>query len=399
MVTSYHYRAATQDGRVVEGVVQAQSQPTALDELRRQRLYPIDVAPLSANRTTRQARSLNKSAALALFARTIATMLGAGVPLERALAFAAQQARHPELARAARAVHHELQGGASFSEAVSRERGVFPPLFVAMVAAGEESGALDDAMLRLADHLEELSELRGQIRSALLYPALMGVVSGAGITILLLFVVPRFADLLGAEGVALPLSTQILVTLSRIVVGGWWLIALAAVATVLIARRWLSQPANRKQWHAWRLRWPLVGELELKYATARFSRALGMLLGSGRPVLASLSAARGTVTNLALGESLENATEAVAHGQRLNTALAGSLPPLATELLAVGEESGRLDELCLRIADSYDTEVKRTLRAAVGIIEPVLIVVFGLIVGFIALALLQAIYGLSPASL
>ena len=399
MTTAYQYRASTAEGRVVEGVVQATLQPTALEELRRQRLYPIDVAPVSAVNSSKQARSLNRSAALALFARTVSTMLGAGVPLERALAFAAQQARHPELAKAARAAHHDLQGGAAFSEAVSRQRSVFPPLFVAMVAAGEESGALDDAMSRLADHLEELSELRGQIRSALLYPALMGIVSGAGITILLLFVVPRFADLLGDEGVALPVSTQILVALSRIVVDGWWLIGLVLVSAVLIVRRWLHWPDNRRQFHRWRLRWPVAGDLELKYATARFTRALGMLLASGRPVLDSMRAARITVSNLALGESLENATDAVAHGQRLNSALAGSLPPLATELVAVGEESGRLDELCLRIADSYDSEVKRTLRAAVGIIEPVLIVVFGLIVGFIALALLQAIYGLSPASL
>ncbi|MEX2283661.1 MAG: type II secretion system F family protein, partial [Gemmatimonadota bacterium] len=226
-----------------------------------------------------------------------------------------------------------------------------------------------------------------------------GVVSGAGIIVLLLFVVPRFAEMLGDEGASLPLSTQLLVALSRLVVGGWWLILLIAATVALAGRRWLTRPENRMRWHAWRLGWPLVGDLELKYATARFTRALGMLLGSGRPMLASLRAARATVTNVSLGGSLDRAAEAVSHGKRVSAALAGSLPPLATELIAVGEESGRLDELCLRAADSYDSEVKRTLRAVVGIIEPVLILLFGLMVGFIALAMLQAIYGLNPASL
>ncbi|MEX2282466.1 MAG: type II secretion system F family protein, partial [Gemmatimonadota bacterium] len=176
MTTTFHYRASTADGQVVEGVVQAASEPTAIDELRRQRLYPIDVAPVSATRSAVRGRSLNKPTALALFARTVATLLGAGVPLERAIAFAAQQARHPDVANAARAVQSDLQGGAALSEAVARHRHVFSPLFVAMVAAGEEGGTPDESMSRLADHLEELVELRGQIRTALLYPALMGVV-------------------------------------------------------------------------------------------------------------------------------------------------------------------------------------------------------------------------------
>jgi type II secretory pathway component PulF len=326
-------------------------------------------------------------------------MLNAGVPLDRALAFAGWQARHHDLARAALQVCADVQGGAALAEALSRQPAVFSSLFVAMVAAGEESGNLDEAMERVAVHLDEMGELRAQIRASLVYPALMAITSGLGVVVLLLFVVPRFVSLIDETGGSLPLSTRLLIGGSHLLVGGWWALLLAAGALGLAARSWLGRPDNRKRWHAWRLTMPLAGELEFRYATARFTRVLGMLLQSGRPVLAALRTARAAIANLALGDALDRAVEAVNQGSRVHVALAGTLPPLATELLAVGEESGRLDELCLRIAESYDVEVRRTLRTLVAVIEPALILLFGIVVGFIALAMLQAIYGLNTTVL
>jgi type II secretory pathway component PulF len=326
-------------------------------------------------------------------------MVGAGATLDRAVAFAVDQARHPEVASAARVVHAELRGGAALSEAMARQPRVFGPLYVAMVAAGEESGALSEALARLAAHMDEAVELRAQIRAALLYPALMGIVAGAGVTVLLLFVVPRFAAIVEGTGGVLPLSTRLLVGASTFLVNGWWLLLLAGVATILYVRSWLSRPENLRRWHAWRLKRPLLGEIELKVATAAFARALGMLLQSGRPALPSLRAAIPSVANLQLRASLEDAAEAVSHGKRVHVALAGTLPEMAAELLAVGEESGRLDEMCVRIAEAYDAEVKRTVRGLVAIIEPMLILFFGMIVAFVALAMLQAIYGINVSAL
>jgi general secretion pathway protein F len=393
MTIGYSYRAATAEGEVVEGVVQAASRSTALEELRRQRLYPIDVAPVAEAKSRVRTGGLPQPQALAVFGRTVATMLSAGVTLERALAFASEHARNDGVARAGRQLLHDLQGGASLAEAMARQSEVFTPLFIAMVTAGEESGALDEAMTRLADHLDELVELRSQIRSALIYPLLMSIASGAGTALLLLFVVPRFGAMLQEQGATLPWSTRLLVGLSLVLVHGWWLILLVAVIGALALRSWLADDKNRVRLHAWRLRWPLAGELESKYQTARFARSLGMLLRSGRPVLSSLRAARVAVSNLALAQRLDSAADAVSHGKRVHTALAGTLPPLATELIAVGEESGRLDELCLRVAESYDLEVRRSLRNLVAVIEPAMILLFGLLVGFVALAMLQAIYG------
>jgi type II secretory pathway component PulF len=326
-------------------------------------------------------------------------MLSAGVTLDRALAFGAGQARHPGLAAAAREVVGDVRAGKTLAASVARHPAVFGALFVAAVSAGEESGTLDEAMLRLADHLDEALELRSQLRSALLYPLVMAVVSGLGVAVLLLFVVPRFAGMIAEEGGALPLSTRVLVGVSGILVGGWWVLLLGALALLAAARLWLDAPGGRRRWHAWRLGLPLVGELERKHATALFTRAFALLLQSGRPVLSALEAARGAVANLELSAGFDRALEAVRRGEPVHAALEGTLPPMAAELIAVGEESGRLGELGLRVAETYEREVRRALRTLVGVVEPAMILVFAAVVGFVALAMLQAIYGVSAGAL
>lgn len=326
-------------------------------------------------------------------------MVGAGVPLDRAVAFGAGQASHPLVGGAASQLRERLREGAKLAEAMSDHPGVFGPLYVAMVSAGEESGALDRALDRLADHVEESADLRSQIRAALIYPALMGLVTGVGVVVLLLFVVPRFAAMLGSEGVRLPLSTQALVGVSGALSAGWPFLLLGGLAAALAARAWFSRPDHLRRWHAWRLTWPLIGELEIAYATSAFARALQMLLGSGRPTLPALRAARGAVSNLELSAALGLACDAVSQGSRVHTALAGTLPDLACELIAAGEESGSLEALSGRVADAYETRARRTLRSLVAVVEPVLILVFGVIVGFVALAMLHAVYAIDVGSL
>ena len=393
----YRYRAADADGRLVEGVVQAASRGVALEELRRQRLVPVDLAPLGSDLGGRAPKQ-RRAQALAAWARTTATLLDAGMPLDRALGFATTHAAHPVVATASAEVRSDVQNGATFADALRKRATVFGALVPAMAAAGEESGALDQAMARLADHLDEANELRAQVRSALTYPAIMAGASAAGITVLLAFVVPRFAAMLQETGGTLPLSTRILVGMSRVVSGWWWLWLLLASGALVGARTWLGDPSNRRRFHAARLRWPVVGAIEISFATARFARALGMLLSSGMSVLGALRIARGTVSNLALSAALDQATEDVSHGVRIATALSPVLPPLGTQLLAVGEETGRLPELARQVAEAYDRDLARSLRSAVALIEPALIVFFAVLVGFVALAMLQAIYSVNAGT-
>jgi type II secretory pathway component PulF len=399
---TYRYRAATADGRVSEGLLDAPSREGALAELRRRQLVPVDLAETDAAPDAAAAArraTLRRPAATAVAVRTLATLLGAGVPLDRALGFAGEQAGHPDVAAALAAVRRDVRGGATLGDAMRGHPAVFGSLHVAMLAAGEAGGALAGAAARLADHLDEAAELRAQLRSALLYPAVMAVVAGAGVTTLLLFVVPRFVAMLDVAGGALPLSTRVLVATSGLVAGLWWLWAALAVGVVLGARAWLARPENRFRWHRRRLALPVAGRIERAVATARFARTLGLLLDGGTRLLPALRIAGSTSPNLAFADDVARAAAEVGQGRRLADALARVLPPLALQLLAAGEESGRLAPLALKAADAFDAEVRRTLRSAVGLVEPLLIVVFGAVVGFVALAMLQAIYSINVSGL
>jgi type II secretory pathway component PulF len=394
MTTRFRYRAATPTGDLVEGVLQAASRPLALSELGRQRLYPVAVDEIAAARVERGAR-LGRRAAVALWTRSMATLLGAGVPLDRALAFSGAHAGHRGLSEVVREVRRSVQDGAGLADSLARHPRYFDALFDAAIAAGESSGALDAVLERLADHVEESRELRSQVQSALLYPVLMAIVASVGVIILLGFVIPRFATILADVGGKLPFSTRLLMTASQVVTKGWWAwLALGVTATYGI-RAALARPDLRRRWHAARLQLPWLGDLERKYLTAGFTRTLGLLLRSGIPVVPALGIARASATNLVFREGIDQAVAAVTEGGALASALSGVLPPLAVQMIAVGEETSQLEALSLRVADAYDNEVRRALRAMVSLIEPTLILVFGAMVGFVALAMLQAIYGIN----
>lgn len=398
MIGRYRYRAATAEGQVVEGVLQAPSRQMVLETLHRQRLYPVTVEEEEAGRVEGRRSRLGSRAALTLWVRNTATLLGAGLPLDRAIGFTAEHLGNDTVRNAVRRVRREVQGGASLADALAAQPAVFDPMFAAMASAGEATGQLDAVFERLAEHLEEGAELRSQVRSALVYPALMAAVAGIGALVLLGFVVPRFTAILEEVGGTLPLSTRLLVGTSGLLAAWWWIWLPFLVAGTFVLVTALRRPDVQRTWHRKRLRWPWIGELELKYATARFTRTLGLLLRSGLPILPALKIARSTVPNLVLRDGIERAAGAVGEGGALAPSLAETLPPLALQMLAVGEESGRLDELCLRVADTYDGEVRRALRTLVALIEPAMIIVFGGLVGFVALAMLQAIYSINTTA-
>lgn len=399
MIGRYRYRAATAEGQVVEGILQAPSRQTVLETLHRQRLYPVAVEEVEAGRAEGRRSRLGTRAALATWSRNMATLVGTGLPLDRALGFTAEHLGNDVVRDALRRVRREVQGGADLAHALAAHPAVFSPVFPAMVSAGEATGQLDAAFERLAEHLEERAELASQVRSALIYPALMAAVAGIGVLVLLGFVVPRFTAMLEETGGTLPASTRMLVGLSGWLTGWWWIWLPALVAGGFAVATALRRPEVRKRWHRARLGWPWVGDLEVRYATAQFARTLGLLVRSGLPILPALRIARTTVPNLVLREGIERAAAAVGEGAPLAPSLAETLPPLAVQMLAVGEESGRLDDLSLRVADAYDGEVRRALRTMVALIEPAMILVFGGLVGFVALAMLQAIYSINTSAL
>ncbi len=395
----FRYRAATIDGRLVDGFLAAGSEGAALASLEERALIPIDLAPASEELVRRRRGRTAQRTALGIWARTLATMLGAGVPLDRALAFVTAHATHIRVTQASQRLRDAVQRGESLGAAMRQSPAVFSPVVVAMAAAGEEAGALDAAFGRVASYLEEQDALRERLRSALSYPALLAVVASLAVLVLMLFVVPRFAVMLQELGGTLPLSTQILLGVSHVAQRWWWLAALALLSAIALARTRLADRARRERWHALRLRLPIAGTIEEELETARFLRTAATLLDSGASVLAALQGARSAVLNLAFGRRMDQAIEDVRRGRTIATAMAGILPPIALELVAAGEESGSLAELALQAGVRADDAAQRTLRRMVGFVEPALILLFGLLVGFVALAMLQAIYSVNAATI
>lgn len=395
MTVRFRYRAATTTGQVVEGAMQAPSRQIVFAQLQRQHLYPVAIDEVPGGESRQGDRRLGRRAAVALWTRSTATLLGAGVPLDRALAFTAGHVGHAGLTEAILDTRRAVQGGAGLADALSQHGRYFDSLFVATVAAGESGGALEAVFQRLSEHLEESAELRSQVQSALLYPALMAVVATVGVAVLLGFVIPRFATILADTGGTLPLATRTLMLASAIVTHGWWAWLLLGVTAALVAPAVLAQPRTRRRWHVAQLALPWIGDFERKYLTARFTRTLGLLLHSGIPALPALRIARAAAANTVFQDGVDHAAAAVAEGSALAPTLAGTLPPLALQMLAVGEETGQLEQMCLRVADAYDREVRRTLRTMIALIEPAMILIFGGLVGLVALAMLQAIYGIN----
>lgn len=268
-----------------------------------------------------------------------------------------------------------------------------------MAGAGEDAGALDASFARIAGYLEEQDALHQRLRTALSYPALLAVIASAAVLVLMLFVVPRFAAMLQELGGTLPFSTRLLLGVSSVALHWWWLFALLFVGTIAGVRAWLADRERVERWHAARLRLPVAGAIEEELETSRFLRTCATLLESGATVLTALRGARAAVVNVAYGKRIEHGIEDVRRGRTIAVAMAGVLPPLALELVAAGEESGSLAELAMQAATRAEDDAQRSLRRLVAFVEPALILLFGLLVGFVALAMLQAIYSVNAATI
>lgn len=406
----WRYRAADARGAESSGEVDAPSERDAVDALRRRNLWVTELAPIvsnvvslpsyaTASATASRWRSRRPSKAdLAVILRAMATLLSAGVPLDRALAYAASQAAGDEAQRAFAAVRDAVRNGQSLSSAMSGHA-IFPAIFAPTLAASEVSGSLDASLTLLADQLERSDAVRSRLQAALIYPAILAFASIIGVSVILLLVVPRFAVLIADSGGTLPTSTRVLVAVSSVVARWWWLLLLVVVGTAAAWRRWQRDDAQRARWHAQRLTWPVVGALERLQASAAYTGTLSVALRSGVTLLSAMALSRGVVGNVAMGRELERAEERVRDGGTLAGAMERVLPPLAVRLLDAGEVSGDLAGMAGRAADGADAAVQRAVARAVLLVEPIMILGFGGVVGFVALALLQAIYGVNARTL
>jgi general secretion pathway protein F len=403
-MSGYKYQALAPDGKVRRGVLESDSPRQARARLREQGLLPVEVdaiaqheagdSPAVARRVRR--RRLG-AAALALLTRQLATLLGAGLTIEQALNALIDQAERDAERQILAAVRGDVLAGQPLARALGRHPAAFPEVYVTLVDAGERSGRLADVLARLADYTEEREQLRGKVGLAFVYPLLVTIVAVTVVTGLLVYVVPQVVQVFQNTNQQLPFLTRALIGLSHFlrVYGGFVVIAL--VAAVVAGRAALAVPQLRALWHARLLRLPVVGALARGLNTARLAATLAILVGSRVPLLTSLRAGAGVVTNLPMKRALEDAAARVQEGASLSRSLGASrlFPPLMVHMIASGEASGRLGEMLERTATQSTRELERRIAAFVALLEPLLIIAMGGIVLAIVLAILLPIFELN----
>jgi type II secretion system protein F len=401
----FAYKAKRDDGSVVTGTLQAESERSALDSLGRMGVFPLEIESRAedkpgaarASSAPRQAHRRVKAADVALFTRQLADLMRAGVPLNRGLHTLAAQTSNLTLAETIDEIEKQVSSGASLHEAMGKFPDLFSGLYLSMVRAGETGGFLEDVLLRLALFIEKDQDLRSRISSAMAYPILLIVIGTAAIVFLMVFFIPRFSEIFKKMGDSLPLPTQIVMAVSYFLRDYWMFAAMGVVALIFAWRRLLTTGAGRRVVDRLRVRIPLFGEIVKKNAVSRFTRTLGTLLKSGVAILSALDISKAAMANAVLMEDIDEASAGVKQGKGLAEILRNSryFPAMVIDMIAVGEESGNLDEVLINVADSYDIQVERAVRVFVTLFEPALLLVMATVVGFIVIAMLLPVFTLS----
>ena len=406
----FAYRAADAAGKLVSGSVDADSRELAMRLLRGKGLTPIRLdeggtstaptggrAPAAAAGSRKVSRWAARRPAdhadVHAFTGELAVMLRAGLPLDRALRVQLGMSTKPGFTALLDDVFKSVKAGKSFSQALTPHQTLFGEFYINMVRSGEAGGQLASVLARLADHLERIKALRESVVSALIYPAILVAVALISVALMLGFVVPQFESLFDDMGEALPLPTQIIVNAGKLV-GEWgWALALGLAVTIWLVRRLLATPRGRAWRDARMLRLPVLGEVARKYEITRFSRSMGTLLGNGVPIVNAVRIASDTVGNRLLRDALVAVVPAIKQGGRMADALerSGLFTPLALNMVRLGEETGRLDEMLLEIARVHDNEVQAGVKRALTLIEPLLILVLGAVIAGIIVSILMGI--------
>ena len=406
----FQYKAVSSAGEMKEGVMEGATHAGVIAHLQSTGLIPIRATEVGqaaavAGSATRQpaakALSLFSKARvsqddLGILTRELATLLKAGLPLDRSMEILIGLAEKSAVGELLVAIRNDVRGGASLSKALEPHRDIFSRFYVNMVKAGEVGGALGNVLMRLADHMERGKEVRDNVVSALIYPAILFVVAVASVLILVIFVVPQFRQIFEQSGKALPFATDVVLSVG-IFMRGYWPVMFAGVALVVwLLLRSLSNPVSRAKWDVKFLRWPIMGKLVTKMEMARFARSLATLLQNGVPLLAGLSILKDTMGNVVFRDAVEVVARDLKEGRGMAKPMneANVFPKLAVQMIAVGEETGKLDEMLFQVADVYDREVAAAVKRALALIEPIMIIGLALLIGGIIMSLLVAMFDL-----
>ncbi|MES2934269.1 MAG: type II secretion system F family protein, partial [Pseudomonadota bacterium] len=320
---------------------------------------------------------------------------------DRTLEILVELSENEKVRRLLLRVRDDVRGGASLSAAMEAQQGVFSRFYLNMVRAGEAGGALGPVLMRITEFMERAKELKETVKSALVYPVILILVAVTSVMMLLVFVVPQFSKMFEQSGKTLPLPTQLVIAAGDFVRHDWWMLALGAFALYVLINQQLSNPSSRYRWDGWFLSLPLIGDLVAKIEVARFSRSLGTLLGNGVSLLSALFIIKETLNNSVMAEGLDGVATQLKEGLGLGKPMmeTGLFPKLAVHMVMVGEETGQLEEMLLRVADVYDSEVQSAVKRMLSLMEPVLILGLGLVIGGIIMSIMMAILSANDLAL
>ena len=403
-MSQYRYKAVNDAGETLQGQMEAASVEEVIARLQDQGHTPLEARSAEGAATGGTLAGMFKRGPfsgdqLALFTHQLATLLGAGQPLDRALTILLDLPEGESAKKLIERVRDRVRGGTTLSAALDEEHGVFPRLYISLVRAGEAGGSLEETLRRLADYLERAQALRGSITNALIYPAFLMVGVLGSLVLLLAYVVPQFVPIFQDMQVPIPWITSAVLALGNLLADWWWLIAVLLIGGGLVWRARLRDPAARLAWHTRLLGLRVIGPLLLKVETARIARTLGTLLRNGVPLLGALTIARQVTGNLALDAALGAAHEQVKGGAGLSLALGQSklFPRLALQMVQVGEEAGQLDGMLLKVADTFELESRRSIDRLLAALVPALTIVMTVLVGIIMAAILLPLLSMTSS--
>ena len=395
-MSTYVFKAIDLAGVKTRGEFEAESKQAVSDQLKRRGLIVLDIADKHGSREIELdfLKSV-KASELAVFSRQLSTMITSGMSILRALYVLEEQTEGKFLKETIVAVRKDVEAGLALSESMARHPKVFSPLFIAMTQAGEAGGVLENALMRVADQLEKDASLRRQIRSAMVYPTLVIVFAVGVMMALVAFLVPVFEGVFKQFGGELPKITKVSVFLSHAVTGYWWLMFLLAACAMVAFLKWKKSSWGRPQWDHFRLRVPMkIGTIVQQVAVARWSRTLASLTSAGVPLLLALEITGKTGGNVAVDEAMDGVIASVKRGGTIAAPLAQApvFPTMVTHMVGVGEETGALDTMLDKVADFYEDQVEASVKALTSILEPVMIIVIGGIVGFIVISMYMPLF-------
>ena len=397
-IAQFYYKARDGEGVLSEGKIEADNQEVVVRRLRDRGYFPTKIESLSDDKVSLKERIKRLKRVslkdLSLFCRQFATMINSGLTVVRALNILSNQTLNYKLKESITNVREEVESGLSLSEALEVESDIFPRLFISMVAAGEAGGVLDEVLEEMADHFEKENDLKQKINSALAYPVTILIIAMGVVSFLVVSVLPTFVELFSDIDMELPLPTRIILALSQAFSNYWYLVSLAVVAIIFAVYKYYQTSQGRKNIDGFLLKIPLVGDLLIKIEITRFSKTLAVLIRSGVSILDGFEIVSRVMTNRIVTEKIIQARKSVSEGESIAVPLAeGELfPEMLLQMVKIGEETGALEEMLLKVSQFYDREVESKLEAVVSLIEPVMILVMAAIVGSIVVSIVLPMF-------